>query len=221
MSRRPADYAGKRFESIEILALTGASSPKGLLWHYKCDCGNTGAGVGHRLKERKACPECARNAQRNKVTKHGHAKSEGKTSLYNTWASMRSRCNYTKHHSYKDYGGRGIKVCKRWDNFALFAFDVGEKPSPELQLNRIDNNGDYEPNNVEWTTARENSNNRRSSKYIEYNGKSMTARQWCEELGVPYHLVKQRLVLGWDVKTALETPYLERRLRSLFSRSKA
>jgi hypothetical protein len=134
---------------------------------------------------------------------------------------MRSRCTCTKHYSYKDYGGRGIKVCERWNNFALFAFDVGDKPSPELQLNRIDNNGDYEPNNVEWTTARENSNNRRSSKYIEYNGKSMTARQWCEELGVPYRLVKQRLVSGWDVKTALETPCLERRLRRLFSRSKA
>lgn len=98
--------------------------------------------------------------------------------LYHTWENIRSRCNNSKNNNYKHYGGRGIKVCKRWDNFANFLHDVGEKPTPKHTLDRIDNDGDYEPNNVRWATqvlqiynSRVRSTNKSGIKGVWFNKK--------------------------------------------------
>lgn len=92
---------------------------------------------------------------------HGHSKTHP---LYKTWQGMRSRCNTLSDGQYSYYGGRGIKVCARWDNFATFLSDVGEKPSSEHSLDRIDNNGNYEPGNIRWATKREQLFNQRVSR---------------------------------------------------------
>lgn len=85
-------------------------------------------------------------------------------SLYGTWHGMRSRCSNTKDKDYPRYGGRGIKVCERWDNFALFLADMGEKPSSSHSIDRIDNNGNYEPANCRWATRSQQTHNSKVSK---------------------------------------------------------
>lgn len=93
--------------------------------------------------------------------------------LYGTWANMRNRCNNSKNKDYHRYGERDIKVCKRWDNFALFLADMGEKPSPQHTLDRIDNNGNYEPNNCRWATHQEQIHNSRAAKLTPQKAKEI------------------------------------------------
>lgn len=92
---------------------------------------------------------------------HGLSKSHP---LYKTWQGMRSRCGVVSDGQYKHYGARGIKVCERWNDFSKFVEDVGEKPTPKHQLDRIDNNGNYEPTNVRWVLPRQQLFNQRISK---------------------------------------------------------
>lgn len=121
---------------------------------------------------------------------------------------MKQRCNYPKNKRYDRYGGRGIKVCERWNsNFLAFLEDMGKKPTNQHTLERIDNNGDYEPSNCRWATNLEQSNNRIDSVIIESNGVALTIRGWSERLGIKYKTLRQRLfVYGWSTEKALTYP---------------
>lgn len=123
---------------------------------------------------------------------------------YNIWNHMKIRCSDKLD---KDYGGRGISVCEEWKNsFMAFYSRIGERPSSKHQLDRIDNNGNYEPGNVRWATRKEQSSNRRTNIVITYNGETMILKDWSEKLNMSYGVLRKRIRKGWDVHTAFNTP---------------
>jgi hypothetical protein len=118
--------------------------------------------------------------------------------LYTTWVMMRQRCENPNAVGYKNYGARGIKVCDRWQDFTLFVSDMGMRPSDNHSIDRYpDKNGNYEPGNCRWASAKEQQRNLRSNRIIEYNGKKLSVCEWSEETGLSYWLINRRLILGW------------------------
>ena len=142
--------------------------------------------------------------------KHGESKRKNgsRTRLYVIWCHMIERCYNPHFQAFGNYGGRGIRVCDEWRNcfvaFREWAMTNGY--DDKLTLDRIDNDGNYEPSNCKWSTVREQSNNRRTSRLITYRGETKTMMQWAETIGMPYDTFKRRLYYGWSVDKAIETP---------------
>lgn len=152
--------------------------------------------------ERKYCSHsCAMKArhQRNSHRRYG-------TSIYTAWVSMKTRCSNPKCDRFANYGGRGIKVCERWNDFRNFLTDMGEKPSPKHSLDRIDTNGDYTPENCRWATMEQQYSNRTDSHLLTFNGKTQTITQWSRELGFNHSALVRRLQRGWSVEETLTIP---------------
>jgi hypothetical protein len=120
---------------------------------------------------------------------------------------MRDRCNRSRASSFYKYGGKGVRVCERWNaSFEAFLSDMGECPSPAHTLDRIENDKGYEPGNCRWATMAEQQNNRTNNRRITAFGETMTLRQWRERTGVHHATIAQRLKLGWPVERALTEP---------------
>lgn len=115
---------------------------------------------------------------------------------YHLWLGMRQRCFNPKSKAYPRYGGRGVTICEAWGDYAVFRKDVGEPPEHGMTLERIDNNGNYEPGNVRWATRKEQANNRATNVVLTWKGKSMTLKQWAEHLGWKYGLIASRWKKG-------------------------
>lgn len=123
---------------------------------------------------------------------------------YSVWCAMRRRCNSPTSASYQAYGGRGIRVCPRWDSFEQFYLDMGPRPSASHSIERIDNNGNYEPNNCRWATAGEQARNTRRSVRITFNGETLSRKDWATRYGISQYTIKYRIeVLGWTIDRAL------------------
>ena len=123
------------------------------------------------------------------------------------WQNMMDRCYDPECSAFRNYGGRGIKVCPEWHDPYVYVSQLPSGYFPKAHLDRIDNDGDYEPSNVRWLTARENHQNRRTSKPITYNGRTQTLSAWARELGVSRAMLDARLSdHGWAVEKAFSTP---------------
>lgn len=142
-----------------------------------------------------------------------HNKSHGMTESkeYFAWVHMKGRCNNPKNEKYPNYGGRGIKVCDRWESsFESFLSDMGEAPTKKHTIDRIDVNGDYCPDNCRWATFKEQSLNKTNSVRLQFRGETKTLSEWCDELDLPRPAVEARISRGWTIEKALtkkvETP---------------
>jgi hypothetical protein len=204
---KKADLTGKRFGKLTAISSIYDAEKKLTLWKCQCDCGNIAYVRANRLVHgrTKSCG-CLRVVS-NKSHKTTHGMS--RTRLYNAWHSMKARCNNPDNHNYKLYGGRGISICEDWlesfESFMNWAVSSGYKEG--LSLDRIDNNGNYCPENCRWVTVREQNNNRGVSINISYNGKTQNLSEWCKELGLPYMRIWQRITkYGYSFEEAIKEP---------------
>ena len=138
-----------------------------------------------------------------RIGRHG----DSGTPEHDAWKSMRARCNRPSHEFYSYYGGRGIAVCDRWnDSYENFLADLGRRPGRGYSLERIDNNGNYEPGNVRWATQAEQQRNNRKTRYLTYNGKTQCLTDWAAEIGMSLDGLRGRIDRGWSVEDALTRP---------------
>lgn len=120
-----------------------------------------------------------------------------KTKVYHAWQTMRDRCSNPKNSRFHRYGGRGITVCERWQEFENFYADMGDAPRG-TSLDRIDTDGNYEPSNCRWATPKQQSNNTSTNTHVTHDGKTQTLAQWAAELGIPYSRIVYRHTRGWQ-----------------------
>lgn len=136
----------------------------------------------------------------------------------NSWDAMRARCTNVNHEFYSSYGGRGISICGRWENFDNFLADMGPRPSPTHSLDRKDNDGNYEPGNCRWATKKEQMDNRRNNRLIEFDGQTHTMADWSRIKGMRISTLHQRIMMGWSVEAALNQPTQKRPPNSEWNR---
>ena len=122
---------------------------------------------------------------------------------YNSWGSMKRRCLNQNSEVYARYGGRGISVCPRWDDYGNFVEDMGRRPGPGYSIDRIDNDGDYEPSNCRWATRQEQARNNSQNRLLTYDGRTMSASTWAEALGINPGTLRRRVQRGWTDEQAL------------------
>lgn len=155
------DITGQRFGRLIALRSVGKNAWGSVRWLCQCDCNNFHTVSVSNLKSGhvKSCGCITKEGTR---FAHGYATKGRRNPHYRIWSSMHERCGNPNNKSYKNYGGRGIKVDPRWNDFRNFLADVGERPHPSLSLDRINNNnGHYTPNNIKWATRSEQNKNRR------------------------------------------------------------
>lgn len=201
MSNIMKDLTGEKFGRLSVIRSEGKNRHGSYMWLCECDCGNRKVLDGSELRRGnvKSCGCLSRELARERFTKHGYSR----TKIYDEWKKIRQRCNSPQ------YSKRGIKVCDRWSNdFRAFYNDVSKLQhyeEPGYSLDRIDNDGSYEPDNVRWADAVTQANNRSNNVLITYDGETHTQAEWARKCGVKYSALQWRLANGWPVEKALTT----------------
>lgn len=217
LTSRAKDLTGQRFGRLVALGPVGRTSSGNAIWLCQCDCGNTSSvsNVNLRSRASKSCGCLQRELIGAAQTTHGLRYDP----LYNKWRSMIKRCTHSTHKSYAHYGGRGIAICKEWLHdfraFYDYVSALSHFGKKGYTLDRIDNDGNYEPGNMRWATPTEQNRNQRSNHNVAYNGKVQSIAAWADELGVRRKTLVSRLTNGWDVERAFTTPVQSRRRRLL------
>lgn len=207
-SKRPGDrdLVGRLFGKLTVVGLVGSKRGH-RFWRCRCSCGETVEVRTSSLTSgnTKSCG-CLSNRPGGKG--HGLAVG-GYPPEFNIWRAMIRRCTNPDDRAYQNYGGRGISVCARWlDSFPNFYSDLGSRPDPSLTLDRIDNDGDYEPGNCRWASRKQqNANRRKGLRTLTVKGVTRPLVDWAERIGISRQLLSNRIDrMGWNVERAVSTP---------------
>jgi len=208
MSGKLIDITGKRFGHLTVIGIAtkNPTYPTRRNWKLLCDCGNYTFAPTKILTvgEKLTCGSCKYHSEALN-TRGTH--NQSKTKLYRVWYGILERCNNKNIPQFKNYGARGIAVCEEWitsyQAFYLWSKESGYKEG--LTIDRIDNNGNYTPENCRWATRKEQSLNKRTNVFLTYLGDSKTISQWKTKLGFKRGVISGRLKRGWTVERALST----------------
>lgn len=208
---------GCRFGRLTVVEFRGQSAGYGHpnQWLCRCDCGKETIVIGASLRgaNTRSCGCLQRERVAAASYKHGHGRKGAKSAMFGVWKSMIARCSDGTGHP--RYAGRGIKVCQRWrSDFLAFLEDMGERPEDRYSIERIDNNGDYEPGNCRWATHKEQMRNTSQNLLVDLGdgcGALCIAEQ-CERLNLNENQVRQRIRRGDTLRDALIKPF-HRRLK--------
>lgn len=206
---KPIDLTGQQFGLWTVICKAEPPEknrqPYQQWWLCRCACGKEAVRKGAQLRyaQKKgvlqSCNSCAATISQ---THHGLSK----TPEYKIWHGMRQRCNNPSHYAYKDYGGRGITVCERWETFENFYEDMGTRPNPQSSLDRIDNNKGYSKDNCRWADSFTQNRNRRDQNLLTIDGVTKNVNTWAHENGISFTLIKIRMQRGMTGRDLIAPP---------------
>lgn len=203
------DLTGKVYGRLAVVSFAGIVSGGMSSWLCRCECG-TEKTVRISLLQSGRTKSCGCLQKQSRFT---HTCTHGATAVhsevrmeYGNWSTMKSRCYNPNSDRFHTHGARGIIVCERWKNsFQYFLDDMGKKP-PHMTLERVNNDGNYEPSNCVWATSKQQANNKRTNHKLELNGAVMNVCQWAEKLGIKARTIHSRIMRKWTTERILSTP---------------
>lgn len=203
--RRFKNFTGQRFRRLLVVGLAGRYKGR-TQWYCLCDCGQFLWATGKNLQAEntKSCGCLQRQVVFDRSFQHGRIR----TPEWYSWVNMQDRCFRKKLRAYARYGGRGITVSKEWlgrGGFQRFLNHIGLRPSPTHSIDRIDNDGNYEPGNVRWATKKEQSRNRSTTHFITFQGDTLTMSEWAARCGISDAALRYRLEVH-PLEIALTSP---------------
>lgn len=185
---------GRAFGCLTVISCPEYCPTQTIVW-AKCYCGKTISIIAANLIKRNSKCTC-------KGTTFSHGMKG--TKIYSVWRSMKERCSSPNSQFFYAYGARGISVCERWQKFENFYEDMGDRPSDSHSIDRINNDGNYEPGNCRWATAKEQARNKKKTKMATYKDVTKPVSEWIEILGLKPAVIYDRLRRGWPTKEAFE-----------------
>lgn len=203
-SSNVVDISGETFGRLTAIRETDERGSSGeIKWFCVCECGNTNIVSGTALRTGSITSCGCAVSERMRFDPPGRTHGLSGTKTHRVWLAMRRRCRDENSQDYKHYGGRGISVCERWQKFENFLEDMGKCPRGST-IERLDVDGDYEPDNCEWASRTTQMNNTRRNHILTYEGRAMTMAEWSRKVGMSYTKLRARInMLHWPVGKAL------------------
>jgi hypothetical protein len=209
MTTSLVDLSGRRFGKLTVAWPVAKVHRRKTFWLAFCDCGNFRTVRADQVVDGHP-RHCG--CVPSKSVKHGHKRNGRCSPEYLTWQAIVARTTRRTHAQWENYGGRGIRMCRRWRySFVNFLSDMGARPSAKHSIDRWpDNNGDYRPSNCRWATPTQQHNNTRRNVFLTFNGERHTVSEWAKILGMRAVTLRTRLYDGWTIKRALTEPVRKR-----------
>jgi hypothetical protein len=208
LQREREDLTGQKFGMLTVISMAEdrikSNGNNVSRCKCKCDCGNETIVDASALKSKHTQSCGCLQGEHHNDSRH----DIGKTRLYRIWGDMKQRCYNPNNDNFKHYGARGIEICSEWkDSYSSFKeWAINNGYADNLSIDRIDTNGNYEPQNCRWSTEEDQANNTRTNRLISFNGETLTLSQWRKRLGFKRGVLEYRLNHGWDLEKAFYTP---------------